>query len=123
MDLDQFIESTLTSIIKGVSKAQEFAKENGGRINPVPIRLNSIPGDPYYVYYGNDEGIKPLTKISFDVAVTASSGDSGEGGVGIKVLSFSASGSKSVENTNEIASRVKFEINAVLPYVEGPGEK
>ena len=123
MDLDQFIESTLTSIIKGVSKAEEFAKSNGARINPVPIRLLSTQGEPHYVSYGKDEGVKPLTKISFDVAVTASSSDEGKGGVGIKVLSLSASGSKSVTNVNEIVSRVKFEINVVLPYVEGSGHK
>ncbi|SHE35870.1 hypothetical protein SAMN05444008_101240 [Cnuella takakiae] len=35
MELDTFITETLVSIIKGVSNAQDFSKQDGARINRV----------------------------------------------------------------------------------------
>ena len=34
MELDKFITETLNAVVKGVKNSQDFAKENGARINP-----------------------------------------------------------------------------------------
>ena len=119
MQLDTFITETLISIIKGVNNAQDFAKQNGSRINP--IRFNAP--DEQYVFFSEEEGKKPLSIISFDVAVSISKSDEDKIGGGIKVLSFDLSGKTKSTNQNEVVSRIKFDIGAVLPFADGISEK
>ena len=71
-DITKEAEELLKSLIKGIKDTQEYAKENGGRINPIPY--GSTNNEPY-VFIGKEEHIRPLTKISFDVAVTTSNTD------------------------------------------------
>lgn len=115
MQLETFISETLISIIKGVKSAQYFAKDNGARINPV--RFNAP--DEQYVYFGKEEGKKPLSIISFDIAVSISKSDEDKVGGGIKVFAFDLTGKATSTNQNEVVSRIKFEIGAVLPFSEG----
>jgi hypothetical protein len=119
MELETFISETLTSIIKGVKNAQDFAKENGARINPV--RFNAP--DDQYVFFGKEDGKKPLSIISFDVAVSISKSDEDKIGGGIKVLAFDLSGKTKSTNQNEVVSRIKFDIGAVLPFADGISDK
>ncbi len=119
MQLETFITETLISIITGVNNAQTFAKDNGARINP--IRFNAP--DHEYVHFGGDDGKKPLSIISFDIAVSVSKSNEDKVGGGIKVFSVDLSGKTKSINENEIVSRIKFDIGAVLPYADGIADK
>lgn len=113
MNLDEFVSETLKAIIKGVKDSQDFAKENGARVNPVRHAKDPVSG----VYFGREEGLRVTTNIEFDVAVTASAKK--EAGVdgGIKVLSISLGGNLKDVDTHETVSRVKFNISVALPNV------
>jgi hypothetical protein len=119
MQLETFISETLISIINGVGNAQDKTKSTGARINP--IRFNAP--DDQYVYFGEEEGKKPLSIISFDIAVTTSKSDEGKIGGGINVFSFDISGKKTSLDQNEVVSRIKFDIGAVLPFTDGISDK
>ena len=43
-------------------------------------------------------------------------------GGGIKVLAFDLSGKTKSTNQNEVVSRIKFDIGAVLPFADGISE-
>lgn len=113
MNLDEFISETLKAIIKGVRDSQEFAHENGARVNP--IRKHEI--NTKTIYYKNEDGMRALTDIDFDIAVTASNQQGSGIDGGIKVFSVSLGGKLEDKNIHETVSRVKFNVGVVLPSV------
>lgn len=116
MELDKFITETLNSVIKGIKESQEFAKENGARINP---QLHSAegPNRQPYTFFGREEGIKPISAIDFDIAISSSNEQ--ENGVkgGINVMSVNFGGNLSDKDSKETVSRIKFSVNVVFPNV------
>lgn len=116
MTLDLFISQSLKSIIKGVHETQEFAQEHGARINP---HIGTWDFDKMpTTYYKKEEGARAITKIDFDVAVSASKVKEAGGEGGINVYSLKLGGKKSEADKSETASRIKFSLNVVLPNVE-----
>ena len=116
MQLDTFITETLKSLIKGVKDAQDFANDNGARINP-HIGKHDFDKFPT-TYFGNEEGARSLQTIDFDIAVTTSSQQETGGHGGINVLSVKIGGQLSDKDINESVSRIKFSINVALPNVK-----
>src|SRR5687768_12722116 len=100
MNLQRFVEETISEIILGVSSAQKKLATSGAIIAP---------------YHANMTG-RPIEKIQFDVAVEASTGTEAKGG-GINVLG-GLMGAKSevgvVEHENRI-SRISFTVPVCLP--------
>ena len=115
MNLDTFISETIKSMIKGVKDSQQYARDNGGRINPIRVQ-GYVKTDYESVYFGKEEKARPLTNIEFDIAVTTSSQDESELGGSIKVLSIGVGGKGASTNSNETISRIKFTIGIALPH-------
>jgi len=115
MELDIFITETLKSIVKGISDSQEFAIEHGARINPHVGKWDKEKVMTSYI--GNEEGIRPVTTINFDIAVTATAHQEIGGQGGINVLSVKLGGQLSDKTSNESVSRIQFSVNAILPSV------
>lgn len=116
MELDKFISNSLKSIIKGIKESQDFAKENGARINP---HIGKWDYEKIQTtYYGKEEGARVISKIDFDIAVTTSSSQETGGEGGINVYSLKLGGKLSDKEINESISRIKFSLNVVLPNVE-----
>jgi hypothetical protein len=111
MNLDVFITETLKSIIKGTKDAQDYARENEGRINP--IRLDRSQSES--IQYPKETTPRPLTMINFDVAVTASSTSEKGFNGGISVMALNVGGKGSISNANQVVSRISFGIGIVLP--------
>jgi hypothetical protein len=114
MTLENFISETIKSVFKAVKDSQEFARENGGRVNPIRMQGRQIdPKDS--VFIGDEENARPLTTIEFDVALTTTNQQ--ESGVdGIKVFSLSVGGKDMSTDTNQTVSRIKFNLSVVLPH-------
>lgn len=111
MKLEDFIYESITQIISGVKKAQDFASQNEAEINPASLRQSQSSGDMYY----DDSTYRPAQKIDFDVSVTArEDGEtSGKAGVFVSVLKF---GIESKEGTqNSVSNRLKFSVPVMLP--------
>jgi hypothetical protein len=115
MKLDEFITDTLKSIIKGVKDSQDFAHENGARINP---HIGSWDYNKVFTtYYGGEEGARVVSTIDFDIAVTASNSQETGGQGGINVFSVKLGGKMIDAEKNETVSRIKFNLNVVFPNV------
>ena len=113
MNLDEFVSETLKAIIKGVKESQDFAKENGARVNPTRVSSDPVSG----VYYYKEEGLRVTTNIEFDVAVTASTSKESGVNAGIKVWAANLGGKINDTDSHETISRVKFHISVALPSV------
>jgi hypothetical protein len=117
MQLDAFITESIKSIIKGVKGAQPYAKEQGGRVNPIRMQNRDDLRPDFNVFFGNEENARPLTIIEFDVAVTISSQQDSklEGGIAVVNLFKTAAGATATD-INQSVSRIKFLIGASLPH-------
>ncbi len=107
MELKEFISSTLCQIIDGIKDAQE---KHDAFINPKQSRKG-----PTKEVYIQDEYGKPITDISFDIAVTAEDKSDAEGGAKISVMSLGFGGKMSETNLSKTASRIQFEIPICYP--------
>ena len=115
MELDKFITETLNAVVKGVKNSQDFAKENGARINPHVGKWDL--DRTKFTFFGKEEGARTISSIEFDVAISSSNEQ--ENGVkgGINVMSVNFGGNLSDKDSKETVSRIKFSVNVVLPNV------
>lgn len=116
MLLDKFISETLTSIIKGINEAQDFAKDNNAFVNP-DIQKWDLD-KMITIGYKTRDGFSCVSKIDFDIAVTVSNTNESNLGGGINVYSLKLGADKSKADTNEIVSRIQFSVNVALPSTE-----
>ena len=63
----------------------------------------------------NKEIRRVVTKIDFDVAVTASNEEANKIGGGIKIQVLNLGGSSSNNALSQTSSRIKFSVNLALP--------
>jgi hypothetical protein len=115
MELDKFITETLNAVVKGVKNSQDFAKENGARINPHVGKWDL--DKTKFTFFGKEEGARTISSIEFDVAISSSNEQ--ENGIkgGINVMSLNFGGNVSDKDAKETVSRIKFAIDVVLPNV------
>lgn len=107
MELNEFIQKSLSAIIDGVTEAQIYAKERGAKINPANINTGPLK------YWSNDNGVGQ--DVEFDVAVEVNESQEGAMSAGIKVWGVGAEGSKIKGSENITSSRIKFSILLFLP--------
>ena len=111
MLLDEFIKSTLTSILRGVAEARiDPETKNHGWVGPAR----------------NNAERENSGMVSFDVLVEASSSSTLEGKAGaggsIKIFSGSAGvGAEKKEHSGQV-SRVKFEVPIMYKYRHADSE-
>lgn len=116
MELDKFITESINAIVTGVKNSQEFAHENGARVNP---QIQQHEHDKFStVYFGREEGARAITTIDFDISViTDIERESGMGG-GIQVMSLNIGGKFGDKDKDTKTSRIKFSVNVALPNVK-----
>jgi hypothetical protein len=111
MELKDFVSQTLTQILDGIKKSQEYAKEKKAAINP---SSPSIFGSKATSYLRGDNG-GMIQYIDFDVAVTAVEGSETKGGIGIFVGSVGIGTQGKSDSSNTSVSRIKFSIPIAFP--------
>ena len=127
MDIEEFIQTTLTQIIDGVKKAQVATlmvlkkhktlpalqggpEEDADMVKP---RVMYIKGTHYATVNRNIVHI-----VDFDITVTSDSSSDAGGKLALKITGIGGieGGWRSV-NRNTIVSRVKFQIPSTLPLL------
>jgi hypothetical protein len=116
MKLDNFISETLNSVIKGIKDSQDFAKENGARINPNVGKWDY--DKTRTIYLGKEKEASIVSTIDFDVAISSSNEQENGLKGGVNVMSLNFGGNLSDKDISSIVSRIKFSIDIVLPSVE-----
>ena len=118
MNLEEFVEVSLTQIINGVRKAQVATRlpdkhvSEADLVNPgIMYSADSAPKGKHFATQGRNL----VHFVSFDVAVTTDSSTEAKGGLSIKVagIGFDAGGGGSAKDT--VVSRIKFEVPITLP--------
>ncbi|MFV0265796.1 MAG: hypothetical protein ACK5HT_01545 [Draconibacterium sp.] len=111
MKLEDFISESITQIISGVKKAQDYAKQNQASVNPVSLQQGKSSGNSYY----DSRTLQPAQVVDFDISVsTKEDGQvSGKAGVFVSVLNFGVEGKEGTENL--ISNRLKFSVPIMLP--------
>ena len=116
MKLDEFISSSLKAISKGINDSQEDCKKIGALINPHIGQWDLDKIETQYVK--DEEGARRISKVNFDVAVTATNSSETGGGAGINVYAMKLGGKISDTEKNEVVSRIQFDVNIVFPSVD-----
>lgn len=110
MNLQDFISTSLSQIIHGISDAQELVADTNAIIQPAKIAGAGNLSDILYVH---ERG--PVSTVEFDVALTVTEGTEHESRIG--VLLGSIGGSAGARGRDEFGSahRVKFSIPILYP--------
>lgn len=109
MDLKEYIEKSLYSIIASVVNVQKGVSDLGVVVYPSTIK------DDYIDIHGK----RKVMNIKFDVAVTVDEKNGKEKGFSIKVVELISGGIKATENSqNQSVSRINFEIPVAMPVLD-----
>jgi hypothetical protein len=117
MELDEFISSSIKSLIKSINDTKEYAETNGAIINPIIMEDVGSPNFNLSIWRKDrKDGRRFLTQVDFDIAVSASNEEGSKvgGGLKIQVLNFGASATELEKN--QTVSRIKFKIHVALPH-------
>jgi hypothetical protein len=116
MKLGEFISQTKSEIIDGVSRAQQYASDKGAEINPRHINWSDTKKSFYINPGQSGSDLAPmLTPIDFDVLIAIKEDDSQEAGIGVFAAALGIGLKGKVQDTSELAHRIKFQILAKLP--------
>ncbi|MDQ1859263.1 hypothetical protein [Chryseobacterium sp. WLY505] len=109
MDLKDYIENSLYSIIYAVNEVQEKVSESGVIVFPSTIKDGNL----------DDFGKQKLMNVKFDVAVTVGDSKENKKGVAIKVVEFISGEIKASTTTNnQSISRIAFEVPIAMPVLD-----
>lgn len=111
MKLEDFISESITQIISGVKKAQDYAEKNNASVNPISLQQGTSSGDSYY----DGRTLRPAQVVDFNISVTTKDEGqvSGKAGVFVSVFKLGVEGKEGVENL--MSNRIKFSIPIMLP--------
>ena len=112
MELDEFVASVLTKIVKGAEAAQEKCVSSGATISPIP-RYHDNEGRAGLLT--DDFPPRLIQPVRFDVALTTVDQGAASGSVRIAVAHASL-GSTASET---MVSRVQFDVPLALPSRRG----
>jgi len=116
MRLGDFISQTMKEIIDGVSKAQQYASDNGAEINPPHVNYSESK-KAFHIIQGlsGPDQAPMLTPIDFDVLLAIKEDDSLETGIGVFAAAFGIGVKGKDQDTSELSHRIRFQILARLP--------
>lgn len=114
MELDAFVETTLTQIISGVRAAQQTAPAQGAAVNP-DIRS----GPPGRVHRSGTL----LQDIEFDAAIMVTESEKSGAGLRVGVAWVSGGVDAGSDSRQSRASRIRFTVPIALPRQDDDGRE
>lgn len=111
MNLEDFVNVSITQIVRGVIKAQEALADTRSLVNP----LMQITDKEYTIGVAEGCAGQPVTNVEFDVAVSVSEGTGTRGGIGIIVGAIGLGSQGRSDSSSGTSSRIKFNIPLLLP--------
>lgn len=113
MELNEFVNQVIISVIKGVNESQALLKNTNAIVNPSTIKDGYLSGTN-----------RKVIDVNFDVAVTTSEEGNNNKGVKISVFeTFSGGVGKETKTANQTVSRVSFSVPVVLPTSDNLSEE
>ena len=110
MDLKEFTKQTLVQIVEGAAEADSQLSELGSFVP------TTCTGNHTTRFIKDKEGFPRLViEVDFDVAITATESEGGNGGASLKVASLlSLGGGVESKTENQTISRIKYTLPLVL---------
>ncbi|WP_421323719.1 hypothetical protein [Aeromonas sp. 604176] len=103
MQLEEFVQSAIQQIARGVSNASDNVASLGGRVNP-------------HDHIASSSRSPRLINIDFDVALVVTESQQSEAGARLSVINVLSLGGKTQGNdVYQQTSRVKFTVAVELP--------
>jgi hypothetical protein len=106
MNLETFVDETISQILKGIVSAQKKAEPIGASVNPSHVKMAG------WVITSPDQRLSP---VDFDVAVEVRDENTAGAGANISVFSVGIVGKKENQSSNSSLSRVKFKVFVCPP--------
>lgn len=111
MELKDFVSQSILQIVDGIKLAQEENKTDA-RINPSGLRLGSkVEQENLYDFEHNTL----LTKVEFDILVSAEESKGTKGGISILVGTVSLGTQGQSGKKDQSVNRLKFSVPVSLP--------
>ena len=116
MQLHEFITETLVQIAKGVNNANVQLKGTTALVNPQHIDYNTNENIRTYGWLSEqEERLRAVHLVEFDVAVKETEGKQNKGGIGVSVGAIGIGTVRKQDTAQESENRIKFGIPMVLP--------
>ena len=115
MDLQTFIQETLTQIVQGVEGARERVRDTDAQISPRLSAAGSTEGFSKVSWVRTKEQGGMAQLILFDVALTVSDEQSAKAGIGVFSAVMNAGATGETTAANASVSRVQFSVPIALP--------
>ncbi|WP_072669373.1 hypothetical protein [Vibrio injensis] len=117
MNLEDFISQSLSQIARGIEKANKELEDSQALVSPEGVTEVKRESKYGSLKVDANKWLK-VSEISFDVAVTATSGTESGGRLGISVsgINIGANGKSNHGDTSE--SRIQFSVPMVLPQAK-----
>ena len=111
MDLKEFIQQALVQVAEGLTSAQAPIQNLGGMLNP------SLSGNHEDL---GKHGLllafhSTVSVVTFDIALTANTGQGTKGGIGVIVGAVSLGSTGESKTESSTVSRIKFAVPMMLP--------
>ena len=119
MKLSEFIEETLTEIVRGVKSAQDKIADTNAEIQP--SGLAKFNNDQFPFPFKPGRGI--VNMVEYDVAVETSDEASTKGGVGVAMAVIGVGVQASEGEKTSRAHRIKFSVPLLLPGKDAGAEE
>ena len=103
MELQEFIQTTLSEIVVGVKGFQDAMKESG------------LPFQTLDVMHGANENIAARQVVKFDIALAEGTRDAGKKGIGVYFAGVGLGGQKIADSSASSHTRVSFSVPIQLP--------
>jgi hypothetical protein len=105
--LEEFVQSAVIQIMRAVKNSREEVKKLGGEINPHPDGDNK---ELIAAGMVRARGGGLMSYIEFDIAVTATKGQTRKSGVGVLFVSVGAGIEEKNDKNSETVSRISFRV-------------
>lgn len=103
MKLDEFVQSAIEQVVRGVVNSKSVVEPLGGRVNAYDHNMYTPQPET-------------RTNLEFDVALVVSESQQDEGGAKVSMLNvFSIGGKTQSADAYQQTSRVKFTVPITLP--------
>ncbi len=112
MNLDDFIKTAITDIVKGIVEAKKDVDTYGAKIGSDPM-LAGVKNDTSVV--PSATGREQISLVEFDIALSESNASEKKGGIGVFLASVGVGGQASSGKEFSSLSKIKFTIPLMLP--------
>jgi hypothetical protein len=119
VQLDTFVATAISQIVRGLAEAEKEIATLGGHINPPVMGGSTVAATAGRQITITENDYRSITTIDFDIAVTAEATAGRKSGIAVVFAAISGGTQESKTLLDRSVSRIQFSVPVLLP----PGGK